>query len=539
MTKETLIKAITSISLGFLVMLFWWLWYPQAMSYQEQNQLFLWTGDYFLQSIVLYGGLGQWLGEFLVQFYRIEWFGAFIIGIVYALITWFLSTLMSVKASVWAVIPSLVLLWYFGNEDVMMAYPVGVTISLASYVCLRKTNQLIDFLILPLLLWAIGPIAWLYFALRSLILNGKDVDKKHWIISLIHLIYLVGTQIAIRYIFLQQWSLESALYGIWYHRQPTDASLWQIVLPIVIAISIIKSSVWFDRISMKVSMIASTVVVAVVGWIAVAMGYDKDVYELINQDYLIRNERWDDILTRAEKRTVSTPFWSESVNLALGMTGKLPDSQFSYFQSGTDALIMGMVRDNTSNLPSMESFYRLGMANECMRYAFDMQESIPNGKKSGRLTQRIVECCLVTGKYEVAKKHIDLLKKSLFYSSWAQDAETYLYNEAKIDAHPVWGQMRRNAFKKDFLYYYPELAKVLYDLFLSNYDNKLALEYMMAQLMLDGNAHVFMQMLPFAEQYGGYPNMPYAYQEAYNCMQGAEAPVGAYGEYARRMMEQY
>ena len=55
-----------SVLVGIGVFLFWYVWYPHALSYQEQYQLFLWTGDYFVEKISLPGGFADWAGEFIV-----------------------------------------------------------------------------------------------------------------------------------------------------------------------------------------------------------------------------------------------------------------------------------------------------------------------------------------------------------------------------------------------------------------------------------------------------------------------------------------
>ena len=67
---------VFTMLMGIGIFVFWYVAYPHALSYQEQYQLFLWTGDYFLERISLPGGLTDWLGEFIVQFYYVEWLGA-------------------------------------------------------------------------------------------------------------------------------------------------------------------------------------------------------------------------------------------------------------------------------------------------------------------------------------------------------------------------------------------------------------------------------------------------------------------------------
>ena len=277
------------------------------------------------------------------------------------------------------------------------------------------------------------------------------------------------------------------------------------------------------------------------------------MYELIRLDYLVRNERWDEIVKRAGEYQVKTPFWSNCVNLALSQKRLLADRMFDFYQSGEDALVMPRTRDLTSMLPSAEVFWRLGMVNSAQRYMFDTQESILNGKKSGRCTKRIAECMIVNGQYLTAKKQIDLLKKSLFYRSWAEEMEKMIEaeTEAKAEAvqttpnpsysggeRAVYGRLREMRYKEDFLYSYDEIDKMFGLLFMNNQDNKMALDYFLAQMLLKGNMQGFQQYLGLAQQYGGYRQMPLGYQDAMRCIQMQGNVQGSpYANYVKRMME--
>ena len=72
-----------SVLVGIGVFLFWYVAYPHALSYQEQYQLFLWTWDYFVERVSLPGGFADWLGEFIVQFYYVEWLGALLLALLF------------------------------------------------------------------------------------------------------------------------------------------------------------------------------------------------------------------------------------------------------------------------------------------------------------------------------------------------------------------------------------------------------------------------------------------------------------------------
>ena len=416
-----------SVLVGIGIFLFWYVAYPHALSYQEQYQLFLWTWDYFWERMSLPGGLADWLGEFIVQFYYVEWIGALLLALLFVALQRLTLRLLTHGDS-----PRVIRLRLLTQGTV------------------------------PMILLSAG--------------------------------WLLAVQLAVYAWLLPQWPLSMAMTGLNYYRIPLHYPQWS--------------------------------------------GYDKDMYELIRQDYLVRHERWDEIVKRAGEYQVRAPFWSNCVNLALSQKRLLADRMFDFYQSGEDALIIPRTRDLTSMLPSAEAFWRLGMVNSAQRYMFDTQESILNGRKSGRCTKRIAECMLVNGHYQTARKQIDLLKKSLFYRDWAEEAEAMLGNEAKVNAHPVYGRLRKLRYKENFLYSYEEMDKMLGLLFMNNQENKMALDYFMAQMLLKGNMQGFQQYLQWAQQYGGYRMMPLGYQDAMRCIQMQGRVAGSpYAAYVKRMME--
>ena len=58
---------------GFCVLLFFGLVYPHHMHYHEQFQLFLTTPDFFLEIAAKPGGISDYLGMFLTQFFLFSW----------------------------------------------------------------------------------------------------------------------------------------------------------------------------------------------------------------------------------------------------------------------------------------------------------------------------------------------------------------------------------------------------------------------------------------------------------------------------------
>ena len=514
---------------GIGVFMFWYLIYPHALSYQEQYQLFMWTGDYFCERICVPGGFSEWLGELVIQFYYVEWLGALLLALLIVALQRVVCCAMADSHYLLSFVPSVLLLWLLGDPSVLLGYVWALLIAVGAFTLNKRNDKkslMADALIVPVVYWLAGPLAWVYALLR--VLNGS------WKWSWIVLACLFLLQAAAYLWLLPQWTAEMVFQPMQFYRIPLQQPALMWVLPfvtiIVVPFSRLKSAVWL--IALEGAMLAALC------WLGIGKGYDKDMYELIRQDYLVRNERWDEIVKRAQEYQVHTPFSSVCVNLALSEQRQLAERMFGFYQSGVDALVMPRIRDLTSMLPTSEVFWHLGMVNSAQRYMFDTQESILNARKSGRCTKRIAECMMVNGHYHTAQKQLDLLKKSLFYRGWANEAEVLMRDETKMNAHPVYGKLRKLRYKDDFLYSYEEIDKMFGLLFMNNQENRMALDYFMGQMLLKGDLQGFQQYMSWVQQYGGYSYMPIGYQDVMKCIQQqGNVPGSPYAAYVKRMMQ--
>lgn len=515
-------RVLVGLLWGLSVFLFWWIRYPQALSYHEEKQLFLWSLDYFLNDVSVAGGLADYLSEFMVQFFYVTWLGALLIAFLFLLFQRLCYRValdmvyvrgksderkshrgecMSYALSY---LFSLFMIGLMGDINMLWSFPVAIVISLSAVLAMDGLSRhnlcgvWLDLMVIPLLFWLIGGGAtWLYVLLRCIyIMRGGYFSR--WNTALVYLLtipYLFGLQTLAGRMLLQQWPQKSVYIGLNYYLIPMH-------------------------------------------YPGENFGYDKTAYELLMQDYLVRNERWDEIIERAEDYHVTSVFSSNCINLALSQKRQLAERMFDFYQSGEDALLLYRVRDCMSMYPTMEAFWRLGLVNSCLRYASDLQESIMNMRKSGRLTKRIAECHIVNGNYKPARKNIDLLKKTLFYRNWALKAEAMLGDENAINGDPVLGRVRRLRFKKDMVFSYPEKEKILGQLFINNPENKMALDYFLGDLLLKGQHSNFLNYIKWARQYGGYVTIPQGYQDALKSIEAhGNIPGSPYSEYGKRMME--
>lgn len=228
-------KTAASALFGVLVFLFWWLGYPHALSYQEQYQLFLLTNDYFVQRVMVTGGLADYLSEFLVQFYYLKWAGALVLAAIFVLIQWLTWQLMRLQAKhpsfccyPLSFVPSVLLLWLMGDESVLLSYPVALIMVMvaawASQYWDRCRLSWPDLVVVPLLYDVAGPLAWMYVFLRVL----RAPRHCWWIPVLMAVVHWASAYI------LLQWPLKSIALGLNYYRIPLHYHVLQAIIPLTV-----------------------------------------------------------------------------------------------------------------------------------------------------------------------------------------------------------------------------------------------------------------------------------------------------------------
>lgn len=526
-------KPLLSLLFGVAVVIFWAVPFVGGLCFQEQYQMFLFDTGYFLERIVLPGGLADYISEFLVQFYYMPVLGGAIIALL----------LMGIQAAVWGLmkqygarhdfpgyllsfLPGIALWCAMGDQNVLLSFVVALFGALLmGWIHNRFHNRLVkvvfELVSTALVYWFLGPVVFLYAALMI----GdtlKNAKQKGNVFSGIG--YSAGILIlTIAWILLTTQTLQYPLYrifaGLNYYRYPGTISplpfvvmVWAVVIPFLGMIPCHRKSLQKLQQS-KVVIVLSYVLVIVASWFGIKASFDEMTYDLIDYDFLVRTEQWDKIIEKAEKKQATTPLSVSCVNLALSQKGMLADRLFEFYQNGGEGLFPTFTRDMISPVSTAEIFFRLGMVNDAERYMFEAQEAIPNYRKSARLTRRIVECEIINGNYQVAAKQLRRLQKTLFYRNWANQTMALLGNEKAINRHPVYGKLRKYREKKqDFLFSDREMDQMLGLLFLNDNHNKMAYEYLMCYELLQRDMEKFMQYYPLG-RFVGYDHIPRTFQE--------------------------
>lgn len=526
-------KPLLSLLFGVAVVIFWAVPFVGGLCFQEQYQMFLFDIGYFLERIVLPGGLADYISEFLVQFYYMPVLGGAIIALL----------LMGIQAAVWGLmkqygarhdfpgyllsfLPSIALWCAMGDQNVLLSFVVALFGALViGWIHNRFHNRLVkvvfELVSTALVYWFLGPVVFLYAALMigDMLKNAKQKGNVFSGIGYSAVILIL----TVAWILLTTQTLQYPLYrifaGLNYYRYPGAVSplpfvvmVWAVVISFLGMIPCHRKSLQKLQQS-KVVIVLSYVLVIVASWFGIKASFDEMTYELIDYDFLVRTEQWDKIIEKAEKKPATIPLSVSCVNLALSQKGMLADRLFEFYQNGGEGLFPTFTRDMISPVSAAEIFFRLGMVNDAERYMFEAQEAIPNYRKSARLTRRIIECEIINGNYKVAAKLLRRLQKMLFYRNWANQTMALLGNEKAINQHPIYGKLRKYREKKqDFLFSDREMDQMLGLLFLNDNHNRMAYEYLMCYELLQRDLEKFVQYYPLG-RFVGYDHIPRSFQE--------------------------
>ena len=449
---------LCTLLFGVAVVLFFALGYPHHLHYQEQFQLFLFDSTYVWEIVRVPGGVADLLGRFSTQFFLYAWVGALIIGLLLSAVQ-LLTLRLSGSGSLYGLsfVPAFLLWLFLLDENALMGGVWAVLLSLLA--------------------------AWGILSLRKKL---STISYSLFTIVAILVLYLLVGPVCLPI------PIESLWTGAHYHRYPTVFPwlLWGAAFSIWglmgIALLIHRFPKHFSLHSPLSSHLLTALVVAIMGsfvWKNANFRAEK----VMQYDFMARHQQWNRILETANREKPNNQIGVTVQNLALAMHGVLLDQLFNYHQNGIAGLLPDVKEDATSPLPTAEAFYQLGMINVAQRTVFEAQEAILDFQKSSRCYVRLAQTNLINGQYEVARKYLTALQKTLFYRDWANETLPLLGDEAAIAKHPEYGRLRKMAYDDDFYFSDHVTPEMLQSLYLRNRDNGLAYQYLVAYYLLTGD----------------------------------------------------
>ena len=360
------------------VFCFWLFWLPQLMLAREQMQLFLWNTDYLMERLAVPGGLAQYLGEFIVQFFLNPVSGALCYALLFVaaqLLCWRIQrSLFTFHFSLLSYLLSFLIpcvLWYVACvPDIPLTPVVAVVLTLGLMNLLpkaRKARWAAVCVMVPVGYWLLGPAIVLLTVMfiPSVLLLALCLFASAWVTP---------------------YPLRQIARGIDYY--------WE--------------------------------------------GDKVGTLEEMTYDVLMRRHLWTEMADRYQAKPTESLAIRNAVHLALYNQHRISREELMIgltlsnqtLKSVSSAFLMSEV-----SLP-------LGMVNLSQRSAFEAMEAIPNYNKSARALHRLVETNIITGQYDVARKYIAILEETTFYRGWAKKMSLLIEQPEQIRNYPLYQRLK-------------------------------------------------------------------------------------------------
>ncbi len=417
----------------------------------QQKNLFLCSTLYFKEQLVVPGGLLTWVGTWFTQFLYYPWLG------VLMLCGWWLALMAITKrafriADHWAIlmlIPVAILL--IANMDMgywiymlklrgyFFVSTIGATIVAAmlwGFRCVPDKYYLRTGYIF--IACALGYPLFGIYGLASALLMGiwswrLSSSRTGAIINSIVAILSVAAVplFCYRYVYYQV-NLSNVLWAelpLFYitENHPTYYIPYYLLALFFVILTVTYSSDREGGKSMKKPYyLVCQVVIAIllVGGVYHFWMKDENFHHELTMQHRIADQDWmgviDEAATQQDEPTRAIVMMR---NLALSRLGKQGDAMCLY-KNGSKAYAapFGM---RLMLVTGSLMYYQYGMLNYCNRLCMEM------GVEFGFRTedyQLLVNCALLEGDKPLARKYINILKQTIFYSDWAEQAETLLDN---------------------------------------------------------------------------------------------------------------
>jgi len=516
------------------------------------QQIGFFTGFEFFKNYSTYpGGIADYLGVFIFQFFSLNTIGSLLIVAIAALQGFIALTIVRSLAGElklrYTIFAAILLFGVIVLGDYRYPYYATIRLLFAYIFTLAflivnsrwpKLSAQIWIIFATLLFYIAGGSALFVFALSSSILFIITHKQKIWLLVPPYFLLIAGLLPYLGYKYLFQITL-SNIYKITMVKPPEQLAyvpgmtlyIYYSILPVVLLgvlifihlkkkepikqpVSQSKKSVkaapaagFYQK--MPISLLLQVSICTIFGYFLFVKSLDPIKKKLITLEYYAENEEWEKILTLAEEIELYDFRVNFQVNRAYSHLGQLPDMLFNYPQLlGSFGLFVDpAMMIGSSSMPTSDLYFDLGFMNESQHWAFEAETLLPN---SPRILKRLVMINLVNRKYNLAGQFLNVLDKNILCRDWVRKYEKYVSDTTLAAMDKVIVEKRRFTPKKAIIS--PGTIEGLKLLIQTNKNNRMAYDYLLAFDLLDSNLSEFIEYLQYYKQYYSQ-TMPRAWEE--------------------------
>lgn len=508
--------------------LFFGIFFKYHIWFSEQLQVFLLTFSHFSRYLAKPAFLSCWTGDFLTQFYWLNWGGA-IVNTLTLLAMWALLNSLFNRIGrpkvpfilpLLPVISSFIALCYLEYPvSNSIAVILAVLISLG-YISIRPgIFRMVAGTVFVLILYlAAGSSFWIFIAVvffTELTVNEK---RGNILPGVIYLLLITSVSVIFPLAFKNVYLL-TPVQAFTYMSEMTRELRFSNILPLLSFILILPA-LSIDRGKTKPLLIpeASDLLQIIIAsgllMAGIIINADFQLERILRLDFEARMNRWDNVCRLSHKYGMKNNISSYYTNMALSNLGTMPEKLMDFYQPAATGLFLPVnANENYLSITfSNEIYWQLGDVNASQHSALLGTIFSPRAQNS-RLMKRIVEINIVNRQYAVAEKYLHILEKTMFHRKWALEMKKYPANEDEC-LRSGWIQSKRALIPShDLLKSRDEYITTLRMLADNNPANRMAIDYLLCFHLLSKDINSFED--DFIKYYKPSmdPVLPKVYQE--------------------------
>lgn len=424
----------------------------------QQLNLFLCTSLFFHEQLVVPGGLLTWVGTFFTQFFHWPWVGVLL------LCGWWLLLMVLIRRTfrvprLWSglmLIPVGLLLltiidmgyWLYmlklqGHFFVSTIGTTAVVALLWAYRCVPAKWYLRT--VFVFLTCALGyPLLGVYGLAASLLMAVWSWRlREHALVDTIVAVVSVAAVplLCYRYIYYQ-----TNLANIYYAELPlffVTEEHHAYYVPYYLLALFFVALAFMRPVSPKkqrVPIIAQAVLLAAVGYGVYHFWFkDENFHRELAMQHCVDQRDWTGALQEAARQQDEpTRAVVMLKNLALSRLGRQGSDMFLYKNGSKRYEAPFGMRTMLVVGPLM--YYQYGMANYCSRLSTEM--GVEFGWRAEYL-KLLAKCAILNGEQQHARKYLHILRQTMNFDDWAQQAQGLVGDSAAIAADPEMGIVKR------------------------------------------------------------------------------------------------
>jgi len=499
--------------------LYFFLFGRHVLFFQKEHFLFLFSYDYLKDFLTKPGGLLEYAGKFITQFYSIPAIGSIILagiltyaGFIMSKILKILNPVSPFSLPLLLVPPAFMILMQM-HYYYMMEYNLGFICIIAYFLLSMKLKgSFLPAILFPLLYYLAGAFSFIFLFMLTVYSIVHYRGPKRFYFPLISIIIAVATF----FVFSKILFLVPDSHLLSFPLPIINDRFNKIIFPVFTIFLIFLPVLSLLRLPRRVKnpdpglpgIVIGALFICFTGSFMVKM-HNPQVSRVLNIEKAAYQGNWSEVIRIHEKYPSENLIGQYFYNVALSQGDLLCDKLFSGRQDfGTKSLILPWGDEHLEW--GSYFFYTTGLINEAHRWAYE--EMVVYGMRPHNI-KMLIETNLLNGNFRMAKKYGDILKKTIFYRDLAMEYEKLADNTKGIFTHPELGRIATLMPKKDFFIFTESPESNLPQLLEANPQNRRAFEYMMSWLLLTKNVEsVVNNIINMSSM--GYTRLPRHLEEA-------------------------